>query len=176
MVEEKEQEQGNALFDMDMTPEEFNDIPESGFISIPTRDGIEREGDSVTLMIETSSADWKTPDKSLAVPVTVIEEGENYGKTIDIYPPAGSKADIKGIGITKRLAKCLGVYDKVFPVVDGKQKLNLLGFAGGKGLATFKRTMSVPQGDKAGQPGILRSTLAAVDIAPLAEKTDSLGV
>ncbi len=153
-----------SLFDMGMSADEFDDIPESGFVTIPTKDGIEREGDSVTLLVETGSAEWKTPDKSLIVPVTVAEAGENYGKSIDIYPPAGRDADPKGIGITKRLAKSLGVYDKVFPVQDGKQMLNLLGFAGGKGMATFKRTMSVPPD---GSPGQLRSTLAAVDIAPV---------
>lgn len=168
-------ENNGEMFDMDMSPDEFNDIPESGFVTIPPRNGRELQpGDSIALTIETGSADWKTPDKSLKIPVTVTEEGENYGKTIDIYPPMGKNADLKGIGITKRLAKSLGVYDKVFPVVNGKQKVNLLGFAGGKGMATFRATMSVPQ--SAGKEPVLRSTLAAVDIAPVPGEVEDLGV
>lgn len=148
---------------LDMTKEELDELAESPFVIIPTADdGVEREGDSVMLDIEAGAADWKTPGVSLLLPITVTEEGVNYGKVVDIYPGVSREA----MGITQRLAKALGVYDKVIVEEEGQLKVKLLGFAGGKGRGKFVRTMS--------NQGNLRSVLTSLNIYPVG--TTELGI
>jgi len=152
-------------FQLDMTPEEFDEAKESQFVTIPPGgDGIEREGDSIILDIETGAGDWKTPGVSLVVPIIVTQEGINNGCTAEIYPGVSKTA----IGITKRMARTLGVYDRVFAIKDGKRVIKPINFAGGKGRMRFVR-------EKTNNFNLI-SKASAVNVLPLASEVEELGI
>lgn len=153
----------------DVTEDDYEQAS-SGFVVIPPSNPAKglQAGDSVVLEIETGAATWKEPGKSITVPVTVSQKGENFGKSVEIYPGVthdpSKKAD--ALSILKALVKNLGVEKKVIVFNDkGQMVIRPNGFAGGKGKGKFVATWTTPQ--TAGKNPSLVAKLAAVDIYPM---------
>lgn len=126
------------LFQTNMDGDEYDSISDK-YITIPAGpSGEMKVGDSIMVAVEAQIADWKQPGISLQIPLMVIEEGENYGKSIDWY--AGISKD--AMGITKRALKAFGIEDAVIKKVDGKVAINPAGFEGAKAKARIVRELS----------------------------------
>lgn len=143
----------------------------SGFITLPPINGRPpKEGDSIILSIEAGEALWKTPGKSLDVPFTVIEKGDNFGKITNVYP--GVTKD--SLSILKAMCKALGVESKVITYNERKQLvIKPKGFIGGKGVGVFVGTWTVPQ--EAGKQPSLVAKLATTQIFPVGYGAKSSG-
>jgi hypothetical protein len=74
------------LFETELSEEEYDQLQDKYITIPPGKSGIAQEGDTTMEVVEAGIADWKNPGRSLAVPLTVVSEGINKGKTIDWYP------------------------------------------------------------------------------------------
>lgn len=155
-------------FVTDISPEEYDELKSPFIIISPGPSGQELAGDMVYLEVEAQAdIDWKTPGKSLKVPLVVTEEGINKGKSVDWYPAiSGAQA----MSITKRALQAFGVEEKVI-VKDnelGKVKILPDHIAGAKAQARFYRELSRPQ-DPSKTP-VLRAVLDSTSFLAIGEK------
>jgi len=146
------------LFDTEIGEKEYEDIQDKYVTIPPGASGVPAVGDAIYLDVECGVADWKEPGKSLTIPLTVVQEGMNKGKTIEWF--AGISKD--AMGITKRGLQSFGIEAKVLRKIDGKIKINPLGFAGARARALFRREMS--------NRNNLRSVLDSSSFLPLEKK------
>lgn len=131
----------DRLFSTGISETEYNDLKDK-FITIPPgADGIAKEGDTITELVEASPAEEKTAGKSLKVVLTVVGKSKygNEGKQIEWYPGV----DAKAMGITKKALQMFAIEDKVIKKANGRVGINPMGFAGARARATFRREMSL---------------------------------
>ncbi len=154
------------LFDTQVTEQEYDEMQDKYITIPPGTCGIPAEGDSIYLTVEAGVADWKQPGKSLTIPLTVVQEGINKGKTVEWY--AG--IDKNSMSITKKGLRTFGIEDKVLRRIDGKLKIAPMGFAGARAKALFRRELS--------NRGNLRSVLDSASFLPLdaVSQTKDLGI
>lgn len=149
------------LFDTDVSENDYDTIT-SKYVTIPPGvSGTELEGDIIRLAVECGAADWKTPGKTLLVPLTVVQEGINKGKQVEWY--AGIKKE--AMQVTKPALQAFKIEDKVLKRIDGKLKIAPLGFVGARATVLFKREMS--------NMGNLRSVLDSTSFLPIDVKSET---
>ncbi len=127
----------DRLFETGITDEEFDSLADKYIMIPPDTSGENKEGDTVVETVELGIADWKKQGVSLAVPVNVVSEGVNQGKT-DYWYAGVNSAD--AMGVTKRALKVFGIVDKVIVKKDGKAYINPAGFAGARARARWQRS------------------------------------
>jgi hypothetical protein len=164
------------LFDTNVSEDEYDSMQDK-FIRIPPgKNGSDQSGDTLYESVQAGVAEWKTPGKVLQVELTVISEGINKGKIVLWYPGLESKPK-DSMSITKQGLKAFGIEDKVLRRVEGKIKINPLGFAGAKAKALFIREWSKPQ--DINKAPILRAVLDSSSFLPIDTKsseTKELGI
>ncbi len=112
------------VFDTEISEEAYDEMTDKYVTIPPGASGSPQEGDSIYLMVEAGVADWKQAGKSLNIPLVVVEEGINKGKSVEWYAGISQAAPGKksgGMDITKKALKAFGIEDKVLRRVDGKQ-------------------------------------------------------
>ena len=149
----------------DVSQEDYEQAS-GGFVDIPFKKGESpQEGDNIMLEIIAGKGEWKTPNVSMLVKLTVVSPGVNKGKTVEIYPGVSSGA----LGILKTLCKNLGVEDKVITFNEKKQMvIHPFGFEGGRGMGNFVRKWTTPQ--ESGKSPSLVAKLETTQIYPLSAK------
>lgn len=153
--------ENERLFDTPVSETDYDSMTDKYITIPPGASGQPAEGDSIYLEVEAGVADWKEPGKSLKIPVTVVQPGINQGKSVEWY--AGISKD--AMSITKKGLKAFNVEDKVLRRVDGKVKINPLGFAGARAKALFRREMS--------NRNNLRSVLDSTSFLPIDMKSET---
>jgi hypothetical protein len=149
------------LFDTNVSEEEYDSLQDKYVTIPPGVTGIAQEGDTIYENVEAGVADWKQPGKSLTIPLTVVSEGMNKGKTVEWYAGVAASA----MGITKTGLKAFGIEDKVLVRSGGKIKIDPMGFAGARARAMFRREMS--------QNHNLRSVLDSTAFLPIGAKSET---
>jgi len=143
------------LFDTEVEETEYDSMTDK-YVTIPPGDsGIPKVGDSIFLTVEAGPAEWKQPGKSLNIPLAVVQEGLNKGKSVEWF--AGVTKD--GMQVTKKGLRAFGIEDKVLRRIEGKIRIAPLGFAGARAKALFVRELS--------NKGNLRSVLDSANFQPL---------
>lgn len=154
---------------LDITPDDIDGLEGSPFIEIPVGDsGRPEAGDEVYLLVEAqANIGEKTPGISYQVPLMVVEEGVNYGKSVDWYPGIQGQA----LNITARALKKFGVKDQVIQTIKGKVHLYIDRVAGARAKARFYRQWSTPQ--ELGKQPVLRAVLDSTSFLAVDEATPS---
>lgn len=137
-------------FELPITKEEY-DTAGSKFITFPPGNPAKQVGNFEYREIECGMIDWETPGKSMKLPVTVTEEGSDFGKEDKV----SFGVDKKGIWKGKELYEA--VTGKPMPVrkgVDGKQHpyIDPMAVVGKMAIGAWQMQKGYPGGDQTQAP------------------------